>query len=45
VESPFDQLETSIHATPSLHAIILWKPAVSNSIIRNKKESTNESIN
>jgi hypothetical protein len=45
VESPFDQLETSIRATPSLDAIILRKPAVSNAIIRHKKESAKESIN
>jgi hypothetical protein len=45
VESPFDQLETSICATPSLDAIILQKPAVSNAIILNKKDSAKELIN
>jgi hypothetical protein len=45
VESSFDQPETSICATPSLHAIILQKPVVWNAIIQNKKESAKELIN
>lgn len=44
VESPFDQLETSVRATPQLDGIVVRKSVISNGLFRNKKASAKETI-